>query len=160
MNEAAKFFWENRPTSATLALHDVMDERHRQMMVEGWTAKHDDEHSNGSMAYAAAAYAVASIEQADSLVAASNLFARTGWHKNWWKPRTPRRDLVRATALLLAEIERRDRADAARWKPCARCTTPDYCTNQLRGCDIAESLEAGIEPIAGGVALPRGGEQG
>ena len=36
----------------------------------------------------------------------------------------------------------------SKWKPCSRCASPNYCTNGLRGCDILESLEAGIEPIA------------
>ena len=31
------------------------------------------------------------------------------WADEWWKPKNPRRDLVRAAALLLAEIERLDR---------------------------------------------------
>ena len=33
------------------------------------------------------------------------------WSTDWWKPKTPRRDLVRAAALLIAEIERIDRKD-------------------------------------------------
>ena len=32
------------------------------------------------------------------------------WEPRWWKPKNPRRDLVRAAALLIAEIERLDRA--------------------------------------------------
>lgn len=32
------------------------------------------------------------------------------WGSSWWKPKDPRRDLVRAGALILAEIERIDRA--------------------------------------------------
>lgn len=35
------------------------------------------------------------------------------WDRSWWKPTTPRRDLVKAAALILAEIERIDRAAAA-----------------------------------------------
>lgn len=31
------------------------------------------------------------------------------WSRAWWKPKNPRRDLVRAAALLIAEIERLDR---------------------------------------------------
>lgn len=36
-----------------------------------------------------------------------------------------------------------------KWKTCFRCTTQDFCTNRLHGCDIEESLESGIEPLAG-----------
>ncbi|MEB3421767.1 hypothetical protein VK682_24660 [Salipiger manganoxidans] len=32
------------------------------------------------------------------------------WDRKWWKPTTPRRDLVKAGALIVAEIERLDRA--------------------------------------------------
>ena len=31
------------------------------------------------------------------------------WEDKWWKPKNPRRDLVRAAALIIAEIERLDR---------------------------------------------------
>ena len=34
------------------------------------------------------------------------------WEDAWWKPTTPRRDLVKAAALILAEIERLDRMAA------------------------------------------------
>jgi hypothetical protein len=34
------------------------------------------------------------------------------WAEHWFKPKDPRRDLVRAAALCIAEIERLDRADA------------------------------------------------
>jgi hypothetical protein len=34
------------------------------------------------------------------------------WDRKWWKPKDRRRDLVRAGALILAEIERLDRAAA------------------------------------------------
>lgn len=36
------------------------------------------------------------------------------WDESWWKPTTPRRDLVKAAALILAEIERLDRMAAAK----------------------------------------------
>lgn len=35
------------------------------------------------------------------------------WHIDWWKPSDPRRNLVKAGALILAEIERLDRASLA-----------------------------------------------
>lgn len=33
------------------------------------------------------------------------------WDREWWKPKDRRRNLVRAAALLIAEIERLDRAE-------------------------------------------------
>ncbi len=35
----------------------IVRERGRQISEEGWTAKHDDKHSDGAMAIAAACYA-------------------------------------------------------------------------------------------------------
>jgi hypothetical protein len=109
MTPDQKLFWENRPTPAMQALHDVMAERHRQMMVEGWTAKHDDEHGDGSMALAAAAYAIAGTDTVPrtALDLPPNIWP---WDREWWKPKDARRNLVRAAALILAEIERLDRA--------------------------------------------------
>jgi hypothetical protein len=87
---------------------DITEERRRQIEVEGWTPEHDDEHSPrkgrgevGPLVEAAACY----------------LFGSTGtldlswpWSRDWWKPKGRRRDLVRAAALIIAEIERIDRA--------------------------------------------------
>lgn len=131
----------------SVAVRDVLAERRRQIETEGWTPEHDDTHENGQMARAAACYALraAGFKQDGRLI-----MQFWPWPEWWWKPTTALRDLVKAAALLLAEIERKYRAAAKErsWKPCSSCTTPNYCTNGLRGCDIAESLEAGITPIA------------
>jgi len=96
----------------TLAVLDVAAERQRQMDVEGWTTAHDDAHGAGEMAVAAGCYALCAGEcdgvQKDDLKVP--LF--WPWHPDWWKPSDKRRDLVKAAALLLAEIERIDRAAA------------------------------------------------
>ncbi|XPL50821.1 ead/Ea22-like family protein [Enterobacter cloacae subsp. cloacae] len=102
------------------ALLDVIAERQRQMSVEGWTPKHDDKHDNNELAFAASCYAFHS-------AAASWDFEDDGtpydihpapknwpWSPEWWKPKNPRRDLVKAGALILAEIERIDRQEAAK----------------------------------------------
>ncbi|MCC3679189.1 hypothetical protein LLE81_00060 [Staphylococcus epidermidis] len=89
------------------AARDVLAERNRQITAEGWTPAHDDEHSEGEMADAAGCYAHAA--------AGWNTYSardRWPWSLKWWKPSTPRRDLVKAGALILAEIERLDRAAA------------------------------------------------
>lgn len=92
------------------AVQDVLAERRRQVDVEGWTPEHDDKHGGGSMAFAAAAYAVhAHAGPRLSTV----IWNWTGWCRDWWKPKNPRQDFVRAAALLLAEIERIDRAAQA-----------------------------------------------
>jgi len=107
------------------AAQDVLAERERQVGAEGWTPEHDDEHVFGDMALAAAAYAANSSprgKQGDVLVGRTQAWGRAGWFdlprllwpwdSSWWKPADPRRDLVKAGALILAEIERLDRAAA------------------------------------------------
>lgn len=89
------------------AAQDVLAERQRQISVEGWTPEHDDEHGSGCMAFAAAAYA-AHAYAGQRL--STTLWNWTGWSRDWWKPKNPRADLIRAGALILAEIERLDRA--------------------------------------------------
>lgn len=99
------------------AAHDVLAERRRQEAAEGWSRKHDDALSDGSLALAAACYACNAAtwaQRAPSLPEAeygklSEPGFRWPWHRKWWKPKSQRRDLVRAAALLLAEIERLDR---------------------------------------------------
>jgi hypothetical protein len=90
----------------TQAARDVLAERQRQVSAEGWTPEHDDEHDEGEMASAAAAYAAHSCGWNDSAV--RDLWPPQ-WHLRWLKTSTPRRDLVKAGALILAEIERIDR---------------------------------------------------
>lgn len=107
-------------------INEVAAERERQKSVEGWTLEHDDEHGMGQMAKAAAAYAYfGSLDDsqrtkggdADSYThfLITRLFpvwgtSYGGWGWHWWKPKDQRRDLIRAAALIVAEIERLDRA--------------------------------------------------
>lgn len=44
--------------SLSNAVQSVISERQRQQSVEGWTPEHDDEHTEGEMAEAAACYAM------------------------------------------------------------------------------------------------------
>lgn len=89
---------------------DVQAERRRQVEAEGWTPEHDDEHDNGEMARAAACYALAGSSAPNDGTAALLVSLAWPWDEQWWKPSTARRDLVKACALALAEIERLDRA--------------------------------------------------
>ncbi len=84
------------------AIYDVIAERKRQVGVEGWTPEHDDAHDSGEMAVAAACYAAAH-------PAGSKPAGLWPWDLKWWKPRSHRENLVRAGALIIAEIERLDR---------------------------------------------------
>lgn len=89
---------------------DVQAERRRQVEVEGWTPEHDDAHSHGEMARAAACYALAGSSAPNDGTAALLVSLAWPWDEQWWKPSTARRDMVKACALALAEIERLDRA--------------------------------------------------
>lgn len=91
------------------AARDVLAERERQKSVEGWTPEHDDRHTFGQLARAASVYA-----------AGGGLFKITAlqtpmqvWPYQWeYKPADERRNLVKAGALIIAEIERLDRIGA------------------------------------------------
>ncbi|HHM7641714.1 TPA: hypothetical protein ACRNOD_001675 [Pseudomonas aeruginosa] len=96
---------------------DVQAERRRQVEAEGWTPEHDDEHDNGEMARAAACYALAGSSAPNDGTAALLVSLAWPWDEQWWKPSTARRDLVKACALALAEIERLDRATATQGGP-------------------------------------------
>lgn len=92
------------------ALEDVIAERKRQIEVEGWTAEYDDMHKEGELALAGSCYA---LEAGDRLYLKMDVpsklpMAMWPWSSTWWKPTTPRRDLIKAAALILAEIERID----------------------------------------------------
>lgn len=100
------------------ALSDVMTERHRQKTAEGFSEATDDGNTRDQLAHAAISYAMPEVWR---------VFERHGmkdgravsvpqewppdWDVKWWKPTTRRRDLVKAAALLLAEIERIDRRE-------------------------------------------------
>lgn len=94
------------------ALADVAAERLRQQQEEGWTPEHDDQHRHGELARAAASYAVSNRETDAS--DRSTVPTLWPWSYEWWKPKGRRRNLVRAAALLIAEIERLDRAAAGK----------------------------------------------
>lgn len=122
---------ESRSSLPPIALHDIAAERQRQVSAEGWTPDHDDEHGYGELAQAAACYADplrlhTKTVPTDYMV---NGRAQAGdaegwpigpdvdvpvlwpWLGKWWRPDTRRRELVKAGALIVAEIERLDRTN-------------------------------------------------
>jgi hypothetical protein len=105
------------------AITDVVNERIRQQVAEGWTSEHDDTHTAGELARAAATYAYAASLSDHRRSNISGIFSIRNnfmaadlwpWDASWWKSTDRRRDLVKAGALILAEIERLDRIQAAR----------------------------------------------
>lgn len=105
---------------------DIQAERKRQQFDEGWTPEHDDAHADGEMARAAACYAhIAGSsdrvrdherlrEPHQEASSTTPIQASWPWDWKWWKPKTRRADMVRAAALLVAKIERIDRATVKR----------------------------------------------
>src|ERR1017187_425983 len=98
----------------TKAADDVLTERGRQQSVEGWTQSHDDLHTTGDLAKAAACYAIAASWPDSNRRSEGALPLGWPWEPEWFKPTTRRHDLVKAGALILAEIERLDRIEGAR----------------------------------------------
>ncbi|RYY67693.1 MAG: hypothetical protein EOO12_00105 [Chitinophagaceae bacterium] len=105
----------------TAAAADVLAERARQVEVEGWSPVHDDTHTNGELARAAAAYAIHWTMNGMRTTFGDTIWPMS-WGFEWFKPGAlktgevqiaRRRNLVKAGALILAEIERLDRAALA-----------------------------------------------
>lgn len=72
-------------------IDEVVAERRRQVEEEGYTPEYDDQHHDCQLACAAACYALASDDMSNSYDLAT------------------RRNLIKAAALIVAEIERLDR---------------------------------------------------
>ena len=79
----------------------IAAERARQTEAEGWSAAHDDEHTDGSLAVAAACYATQEnqglYERGKKL--RELILEHWPWERRWWK----------AGALIAAEIDRLQR---------------------------------------------------
>lgn len=101
--------------SATAICDEVLYERKRQVVVEGYSRLHDDEeHCYGELALAAASYALIAVTAYAQEDIREPIFSaiRSVWpFVERIKPKTARSDLVRAAALIVAEVERIDRAE-------------------------------------------------
>lgn len=110
------------------AVNDVLVERVRQLSEEGYDAVHDDEHTDGELAIAAACYAAPHRIYRKEDYAEGTHFVDP-WPWEWNSDKRPhegntvrsngakgekyrRSLLIKAAALILAELERIDRASA------------------------------------------------
>ena len=95
------------------AIELIAAERKRQIEQEGWTVEHDDRHLRGELADSAACYALTSSVRERSIWGQSLIYRLWPWDWNWWKPSSNDRirELVKAGALIVAEIERLQRAE-------------------------------------------------
>lgn len=90
------------------AVRDVLAERRRQIEVDGFSLEHDRQYDLGELPAAAACYALFAQRQVLGLRRNEPDHAWP-WILGWWKPGDARSALVKAGALILAEIERMDR---------------------------------------------------
>ena len=87
----------------------IVAERERQQAEEGYELAHDDEHGEGQLALLAAAYALSSRRDLPSGKFGGDYEEVIGELEayDWaFKPRGAVEDLIRAGALVLAELER------------------------------------------------------
>jgi hypothetical protein len=92
----------------------IMLERYRQIAQEEWTPEHDDTFYQGELACAGASYAMAASVQSSHNAQLAQLAKpprQWPYEDKWWKPTAdPIRNLVKAGALIAAEIDRLQRA--------------------------------------------------
>lgn len=99
--------WHNRPQGVQL----IEAERVRQIAEEGWSVDHDDAHDSEQLAKAAAAYALPPSTRQVFRGRGRGRPAWWPWQAKWWKPGDRKRELVKAGALIAAELERVMRAE-------------------------------------------------
>lgn len=94
---------------STQGIDLIAAERARQVSIEGWTSGHDDLHSDGELARAAACYALPGDSRSYSVGRQTPRL--WPWGYGDWKetPSDRVRELVKAGALIAAEIDRLQR---------------------------------------------------
>jgi hypothetical protein len=99
-----------RRIGMTNGMELIAAERQRQMTAEGWTPEHDDTHTHGQLLSAAYCY----FWMARDLEKVTTCPFAWPWERSWWKPSDdPVRNLVKAGALIAAEIDRLQRLAGA-----------------------------------------------
>lgn len=86
----------------------IADERDRQILKEGWTSEHDEQHVNNELALAAVCYALPDTNREMQQTYLGEIPWLFPFDPTWWKPcREDRvKELVKAGALIAAEIDR------------------------------------------------------
>lgn len=96
----------------------IAKERKRQVSKEGWASAHDDKHRGRQLAKAAECYLATHTDPTIEHRRSPHLMApcwHWPWVMDWWKPsKDPVRNLVKAGALIAAEIDRLARAARAK----------------------------------------------
>lgn len=108
---------ETQSPTWSVGVKDLLTERRRQVQEEGHILERDDQYTEGQLAQAASAYAF----WADPRGARPHDhidYLNSGprglwpWANKHWKPTSHRGMLIKAGALILAELERLDRLEA------------------------------------------------
>lgn len=94
----------NSNVRTNMTIYDEIEARRAEQIAKGYDATHDDEHDNGEIAMAAAAYAAAGAKKSPAGA------ALWPWSIDQFHPTDARINLIDAAALCVAEIERLDRA--------------------------------------------------
>lgn len=82
----------------------IAQERRRQVEDENYSPEHDAQHTDAELLKAAMAYMLAATDPDDVELRSGRLY--WPWNPVSFKPKAPIRNLVRAGALIAAEIDR------------------------------------------------------
>lgn len=88
-------------------IEQIEKERKRQVSEKGYTAKHDDAHKSGQIANHAAALATTWLDCVDTMYPYSEEAIKMGL-----KNQDRKTQLIKAGALIVAELERLERLEA------------------------------------------------
>ena len=114
-----EYMLRNRPKPQSNGVDSIAVERARQIEEEDFTDSYDDCATSGQLAKAAACYALHATRTDAYRAGFGDLnpdkkqanLQNWPWVIDFWKPTTRRRDLVKAGALIAAEIDRLDRME-------------------------------------------------
>jgi hypothetical protein len=88
-----------------MMIYDDIEAERGKQIKKGWTAEHDDGHEDGALAIAAGCLAIYSATG----ISPKHLFPWDDETLTRWTEKPQRSQLIIASALLVAEIERLDR---------------------------------------------------
>lgn len=94
------------------AIELIAAERQRQITEEGWSVQGDNQHTSDQLAKAAVCYAMPDKIRQAMIWNITLRYRIWPWANRFWKPSPDNRirELVKAGALIVAEIERLQRA--------------------------------------------------
>lgn len=138
-----------------IAIIKALEERQRQISEECFTAEHDDQWKKSQLKTAAMCYLYHSEHMRQQ---AEFIFTHWPhpWHIDWYKPsEDPKRNIIKAMALLSAEYDRLERAEA-------QAVMPAWSNNGEEFYDeIADAIndhKAGDEILVGDIRRFKGSD--